>query len=200
MSPSSITTPAADRVVWLSGQSSPDHAALAPGQRRLLAAAEGFDAVPNGYPFPAQDGPWRPTGLLGASARNARQFLALRRDAGAPATVAARLDPLFALTSDRLLVVCGSLGLELLLVGLAGRGPVGGVFPHGPRLRVVALGPVSGPVPDDLDAWIVQGRRDLLTRLAHRGPPRWRPHCGHLGYTTHPQVLALVGEAARSPW
>ena len=200
MSPSSITAPAADRVVWLSGQSSPDHAALAPGQRRLLAAAEGFDPVPNGYPFPAQDGPWRPTGLLGASARNARQFRALRRDARAPAAVAARLDPLFALTSDRLLVVCGSLGLELLLVGLTGLGHVRGGPPDRPRLRVVALGPVSGPVPDDLDTWVVQGRRDPLTRLAHRGRPRLRPDCGHLGYAAHPAVREFVGEAARSPW
>jgi hypothetical protein len=65
---------------------------------------------------------------------------------------------------------------------------------------VVALGPVARRAPDGLDTWVVQGRRDPLTRLAHRGSPLLRPDCGHLGYTSHPAVLALVAEAARSPW
>ncbi len=184
----------ADRVAWLSGRSSPRHAALSPDQRRLLAAAEpaGFNPVETGYPFPEQTAAWHRSALLAASARNARQYAALGRP-GATAEVAAALSPFFAAAGARLLLVCGSLGLELLATGLP-------ALPAGPRLRVVALGPVCRVVPPDLDLVVAQGGGDLVSRLGYRGPVHRRVRCGHLGYVGLPEVRELVAEAARRPW
>lgn len=184
-----------DRVAWLSGRSSPTRTALSPAEDALLdaAARHGFVPLCRGFPF-VGTGPWEPVPLARASVRNARQYFALRHDPATRALVAPLLRPLFATTRSRLLVVCGSLGLELLAAGL----PEPGDAPR-PRLRVVALGPVAGRVPAGLDVWVAQGRLDPISALGYRGEVRVRPWCGHLGYRG-PAVERLVEDACRSPW
>jgi hypothetical protein len=190
-----VTAPTPDRVAWLSGRSSPAHAALSPAETALLAAAErcGFEPVRGGFPY--VPGPeWSPVPLVTASVRNGRQYLALRHDPETAALVAARLRPVFELTGERLLLVCGSLGLQLLLTAL----PAMADLPR-PRLRVVALGPVAASVPPTLDLWVARGRLDGISALGYRGPVRWRPWCGHLGYRGE-AVAGFVEAACRSPW
>jgi hypothetical protein len=184
-----------DRVAWLSGRSAAAHCALSPVQEGLLevAARHGFEPVPTGFPFVPGPG-WSRAWLGSASVRNARQYVALRRDRATAETVAARLRLLFAGTSSRLLVVCGSLGLELLLAGLRQGLPVP------PVVRVVAFGPVASGVPASLDLWVMQGRLDPISRLCYHGPVRSRPWCGHLGYAGRPDAAGLVAAACRSPW
>lgn len=189
----------ADRVVWLSGRSTPRPALLAPRERALLGIAEasGFVPVEAGFPFAADAAPWREPGLLAASARNGWQYAGLRWRRDAAARTAAALAPVFAATTSRLLVLCGSLGLELLLTGLAGAAP----HARGPaRLRVVALGPVCSLPVAALDLRVAQGTRDRISRWGYAGPVHARPGCDHLGYHRMPEVSELVTAAARGPW
>ena len=191
-----IPGPLPDRVAWLSGRSDARHSALSPSQERLLgvAARRGFEPVLAGFPF--VPGPeWSRAGLWRASLRNGRQYLALRRDPATAESVAARLRPLFEGTTGRLLLICGSLGLELLLAGLRGDRPPGRA-----AVRVVALGPVASDLPDDLDVWVAQGRLDAISWLGYRGPVRSRPWCGHLGYAVRRDSAELVDAACRSRW
>lgn len=193
---SAIVADAADRVAWISGRSTAAHAALSPAQRALIARAEpyGFVAVPTGFPFRPVEERWTKAGIVRASARNTVQYAALRWHPATARQVAARLEPLLVHTTDRLLAVCGSLGLELLLTGLRVLG--------GPtsRLRVVALGPVCAAPTDGLDLYVAQAPTDLLSRINYRGPVQLRPTVGHLDYALDPEVADLVTRAARDPW
>jgi hypothetical protein len=193
---SAITTDAPDRVVWISGRSSASHAALSPAQAALIARAEpyGFEAVTVGFPFRAAEEPWTKAGILRASARNTVQYAALRWHPATARQVATRLEPLLTHTTDRLLAVCGSLGLELLVTGLRVLG--------GPtrRLRVVALGPICAAPIEGLDLYVAQAPTDLLSRINYRGPVQLRPKVGHLDYALDPDVADLVIRAASDPW
>lgn len=157
---SRITTDAADRVVWISGRSSAAHAALSPAQRTLIGRAEpyGFEPVTVGFPFRAAEAPWSKSGILRASARNTVQYAALRWHPATARQVAARLEPLLTHTTDRLLAVCGSLGLELLVTtGLQVLGE------PACRVRVAALGPVCAAPTEELDLYVAQAPADLLS-------------------------------------
>jgi hypothetical protein len=193
---SAIRADAADRVVWISGRSSATHAALSPAQRALIGRAEpyGFDPVTVGFPFRAVEEPWTKAGILRATARNTAQYAALRWHPATARQVAARLEPLLAHTTERLLAVCGSLGLELLVRGLREL--------HTPscRVRIVALGPVCASPTGELDLYLAQAPTDLLSRISYRGPVRLRPKVGHLDYVLDPDVADLVTRAAKDPW
>ena len=193
---SAITADAADRVVWISGRSSSAHAALSPAQRALIARAEpyGFEAVPTGFPFRPVEDPWSKAGIVRASARNTVQYAALRWHPATARQVAARLEPLLVHTTHRLLVVCGSLGLELLVRGLRGLGT------PSCRVRIVALGPVCAAPTDGLDLYVAQAPTDLLSRINYRGPVQLCPTVGHLDYALDPEVTELVTRAVSDPW
>jgi hypothetical protein len=193
---SAITTNAPDRVVWISGRSSAAHAALSPAQAALIGRAEpyGFEPVTVGFPFRPAEAPWSKAGILRASVRNTVQYAALRWHPATARQVAARLEPLLTHTTDRLLAVCGSQGLELLVTGLRVLGE------PACRVRVVALGPVCGAPTEGLDLHVAQALTDLLSRITYRGPVRLRPKVGHLDYALDPDVADLVTRAARDPW
>jgi hypothetical protein len=75
-----LAEPVADRVVFLSGQSSYRHSQLSPAQYELLAAvaALGYSPLLTGFPFHRATlaEPWRREPILPASGRNTAQFLA----------------------------------------------------------------------------------------------------------------------------
>ncbi len=193
---SAIDTYATDRIVWISGRSTAAHAALSPAQGALIARAEpyGFEPVATGFPFRPAERPWTKAGIVRASARNTAQYAALRWQPAAARQVAARLEPLLSLTGDRLLAVCGSLGLELLVRGLRVLGT-----PQC-RLRVVALGPVCAAPAEGLDLYVAQAPTDLVSRLNYRGPVQLGPRCAHLDYVLDPDVAHLIDQAAKDPW
>jgi hypothetical protein len=193
---SAITTDVPDRVAWISGRSSAAHAALSPPQATLIARVEpyGFEPVPVGFPFRPDEASWTKAGIVRASARNTVQYAALLRHTATRAQVAARLAPLLAHTTDRLLVVCGSLGLQLLQTGLR-------ELPDPAcRLRIVALGPVCAAPTDGLDLYVAQAPHDVISRVNYRGPVTLRPDVGHLDYALDPDVADLVTRAAKDPW
>ncbi len=197
----SLATPARDRVAWLSGRSEPGHGQLSPAQRRLVTdvTPAGFEALQAAFPYHAGlTGVWQPAPLGAASVRNARQFVAARRDPAFRGQLVRHLSPLVEQTRDRLLILCGSAGLELLLAALPDL-----PLRSGLRLGVVALGPVSRRPPSWLPVQVLQGRTDLISRLGYRGPADAVLPCGHLGYVTSPAVRArlrsLAEEFAHGP-
>jgi hypothetical protein len=192
---SAITTNAPDRVAWISGRSSASHAALSPAQAALIRRAEpyGFEAVTVGFPFRPVEAPWTKAGIVRASARNTVQYAALRWHPATVRQVAARLEPLVSHTTDRLLAVCGSLGIELLVRGLRELGTPC-------RVRIVALGPVCAAPTDGLDLYVAQAPTDVLSRFSFRGRVQLRPDVGHLDYVLDPDVADLVTKAATDPW
>ena len=192
----SSLTEVADRVAWISGRSSAAHAALAPAQQALIARAVpyGFVPVTTGFPFRPDEGAWTKAGLISASVRNGVQYAALRWHRPTLRQVAARLEPLLRLTRDRLLVVCGSLGLELFVRGLRAQGMPSCL------IRIVALGPVCAAPVDGLDLRAAQAPTDVLSRLHYAGPVQIRPRCRHLDYVHDREVADLVTHAAKDPW
>jgi hypothetical protein len=191
-----IVADAPDRVVWISGRSSAAHAALSPAQRALIGRAEpyGFDPVTVGFPFRPEEEPWTKAGILRASVRNTAQYAALRWRPATAHQVAGRLEPLLTHTSDRLLAVCGSLGLELLVRGLRE------LDTTSCRVRIVALGPVCVALTDAFDLYVAQAPTDILTRISYRGSVQLRPKVGHLDYALDPHVADFVTRAASDPW
>ncbi|MGB7964019.1 MAG: hypothetical protein WCF12_13820 [Propionicimonas sp.] len=184
-----LVKPVANRVAWLSGRSEPGHGQLSPAQCRLVVevAPVGFEALAAAFPYhTGLVGAWQPAPLGVASVRNTLQFVAARRDPAFRNQLVRHLSPLVERTRDRLLVICGSAGLELLLAAL----PDLPLHP-GLRLGVVALGPVSRRPPSWLPVHVLQGRTDVISRLGYRGPADAVP-CGHLGYATSPAVRARI--------
>jgi hypothetical protein len=179
--------------VWLSGRSSPQHTALSPAQRELLALTEpaGFAVVDRGYPFSSRAN-WTPSDIVTASARNTGQYLRLRLHPGEATLAAQYLAPLAA--AERLLLICGSLGHELLAAAIS----AGLRLPR--RSFVIALGPVGRPLPEPIPTWVAQDPQDLISRAGYRGSVQARPHCGHLGYAADIEVRRQVTERAGADW
>jgi hypothetical protein len=180
---------------WLTGQSSYRHSQLSPGQLELLdaVAAEGFAAVRAGFPFNAEalSEPYHREPMAAASARNAAQYLAARLDRRFQAELTRHLQPLFDRTGRRLVLLCGSCGLELLTAALPRL-----AMPAGLRVLAVALGPVGRclQVADDarIRLHVIQGTGDWISRLGYRRTPDLRVRAGHMGYLHRPVVRAEV--------
>jgi hypothetical protein len=104
------------RVAWLSGQSSYRHHRLSPAQLGLLDAVAdlGYRPVRAAFPYNsrAMAAPDRDEPLVRAAVRNVAQFLASRFDPCFAAEVARHVSPLVEYTDSRLLLICGSSGLE----------------------------------------------------------------------------------------
>lgn len=181
------------RLVFVSGLSDPTSCALTQEQQHLLRQlpVSPDDVVPWNFPFlPGPQTVARPVGLLAASRANGAQFLALRRTRQ-QAAVAAHWQRLFAATT-RVTVITLSCGLEIVRQGLACREPEVGT-----QVRVVALGPVAWRRP----SWpcvLIRGARDWVSRLFIHRADYTIADLDHLGYTTHPQVRALLCELLAS--
>ncbi|MDX1996446.1 MAG: hypothetical protein SF066_01905 [Thermoanaerobaculia bacterium] len=192
-----LAEPVADRVAFLSGQSSYRHSQLSPTQHELLAAVTelGYSPLLAGFPFHRATlaEPWRREPILPASGRNTAQFLAAAWRSSFRAQVARHLGPLFSRTSRRLVLLCGSSGLALLEAA----------WPRlelAPGLTVLAigLGPVARRVPSHprLTLVTIQGRGDWISRLGFAFPPNFRVAGGHLDYAASAEVRALVTRLA----
>jgi hypothetical protein len=189
-----LAEPVPASVAFLSGQSSYRHSALSPGQHDLLdaVAAEGYAAVRGGFPFNAGalEAEYHAAPLAAASVRNAAQFLAARFDRRFQSELVRHLQPLFDRTSRRLVLLCGSCGLELLT---AARPSLR--VPAGLRVLAIALGPVGRRPPvagSPIQLYVIQGTGDWISRLGYRHQPDLRVRAGHLSYLDQADVRAEV--------
>lgn len=188
-----VAHPAAARAVWLTGQSSWTHAHLSPAQDAVLDALadDGWTPLRLGLPWTtsAGTGEYRRVALPVASLRNAAQHLAARPGSRLAHQVAAHLQPVVDRTSERLLLLCGSTGAQLL--GVAA--PLL-VVPETLTVHVVALGPVGEPprTGGPWDVHVVRGADDRISRLGYRGPVDAVVPGGHLDAATGPAAVAAV--------
>jgi len=184
--------PAMDRLVLLTGQSSFMSSALRAEQMDFLQAVAPPGARVCLLGFPWHHGlatPHDAPNLLAASWRNGQQWWWTRRRGRFTDLLSGIVARLRRHTAQRLLVVTGSCGIQLLAAALHGMdGP-------GPPISVFALGPVgAAPAPGCLAGLeVVQGSQDGWSRLLWRGAVDHRPRCGHLDYYRD----AATREAAR---
>ena len=196
-----LASRAVNVAAWLTGQSAYGHSQLSPQQLAVLdeLAGLGHEVVRAGFPYNgrALAVPYTPEPLLRASLRNASQFAAALVSPAFSAELARHLQPLVDAASRRLLLLCGSCGLQLLASALPRLD-----LPSGLRIGLVAVGPVClTPAAffrrhPQLDLFVVQGSRDWISRLGSRAGADARPPVDHLGYTRHPEARRAIRQAA----
>jgi len=188
----SLVRPARRRIALLTGQSSPQNTALSPEQRTFLArvAPAGFATLAHGFPFHAsyERRPYERPPIALASLHNARQFMAAMNDAAFRNVLAARLGELFERTEDRLILLTGSSGLQLL----------NAAWPHvcgaALNVQVLALGPACLArlnIPASC-LTTIRGSCDAWSRLLYRHSIDHEVTCGHLSYWSSPEVIEVV--------
>lgn len=187
------------RLCLLTGQSCFRSSLLPPDKRAFLTAVapDGVEIVQTGFPWHQQFAvPAPPPPLLAASLRNARQWLWARHDAAYLAALGAILGRLLDRTREKLFLVTGSCGIDLLAAALPH-------LPPGPEIHVAALGPAgrAPPIAPLSGLLVLQGRRDGWSRCLWRSPVHAHPDCGHLDYYWNPDAIAMtrafLGDASR---
>jgi hypothetical protein len=179
----SLLTPAPRRALLWTGQSAWASAGLSPRQTAFLLAIAGSDATLGGFPFHKNCLDFRDGSLLAASWRNARQTAWSITRPRYRQTLAEALRSAIHNTSERLLVITVSCGLEL--VNAAG-------VPLPPKVRVVALGPSCLRPLRLPSVRVIQGKRDGWSRWLYRGPVHEYVPCGHLDYYDCPWTIELL--------
>jgi hypothetical protein len=181
-------TPSRRRILLLTGQSSFRSSRLTESQSDLLRAlGDQLAAEPLflGFPFhSALDVPDREPPLTAAALRNTWQYLWSRTDRTFQRTIARALQPWLDATCERLFVLTGSCGLQMLCSAWPELRDAG-------RLRVVALGPACWR-PNLPDLFTIQGRSDYWSRLLYRGPVSSYCAGGHLDYWNSLEVRDLA--------
>jgi hypothetical protein len=198
-----IGLPAPRVAAWLTGQSAWRHSQLSPGQAAVLdeIAGLGFVAVRGGFPYNrrALALPYADEPLLPASLRNAAQMAASLASPAFAAEVSRHLQPLLAATTGRLLLLCGSCGLQLFAAALPRL-----AVPAELRIGLVAVGPVcftpaaALAAHRQVDLCVVRGTRDWISRFGCRATADLRPPVDHLGYTVHPEGRRALFQAAEA--
>jgi hypothetical protein len=194
----SLITPADLRVLLLTGQSSFRSARLADEQVEFLRTVSpcAGAAVEAGFPFHADllADEREPFALVAASARNARQVVWSVTSRRYRQVVEHTLQQALDATRERLIVVTGSCGLQLL-----NRAWTPLALPPRLRVQVVALGPACfAPLRlAPAEVTVIAGARDPWSRLFYGGRTDVRVACGHLDYWTSPEVRARVAAILR---
>ena len=190
-----LAQPSRQLVAWLTGQSTYGPAGLSASQRALLQAVSSPEwvALPANFPYNqvALRADHQEAPLLLASGRNGAQFAAALGSATFGKACARHLQPLLDATTERLVLLCGSCGLQLFYAALPWL-----QVPPGLRVQLVGLGPVCLRYRQhpQVEVAVVQGRRDWLSRGGCRLPGQhWVPG-GHLDYGARPEVVAVVRE------
>ncbi len=186
---------------WLTGQSSYRHSQLSPQQLAVLDEISdvGYETIRAGFPYNrrALSIPYAPEPLVRASLRNLSQFLTALARPAFSLEVARHLQPLIDSASHRLLLLCGSAGLQLFASALPRLS-----IPPTLRIGLVGVGPVclspaavfrSHPA---IDLFVIQGVGDWISRLGCRTGADARPPVGHLGYTRNPEARRVLRQAA----
>ncbi len=194
----SLLAPADLRVLLVTGQSSFRSARLAEEQVAFLREVSPCPGavLEAGFPFHADllADEREPFALLAASARNARQVVWSMTSRRYQQVVRRTLQQALDATRERLIVLTGSCGLQLL-----NRAWTRLALPPRLRVQVVALGPACfAPLRlRPAEVTVIVGTRDPWSRLFYRGRADVRVACGHLDYWTSPDVRARVAAILR---
>jgi hypothetical protein len=179
------------RIAWLTGLSDPQRCRLSEAQETFLRRLDAPEACKlyRNFPYLPCEGEAPPPRLLRASLRDGRQFLAASgwrsKTAASYRSAAVAHWQALARSTDRLLILVGSCGLEIVRRCLAC--PAGSIA----DVRVAALGPVGWARPP-CEALLVQGSRDYISRLFFRRPDVLVPSVGHMDYLSSDRVFDAV--------
>jgi hypothetical protein len=130
--------------------------------------------------------------MVTASVRNSLQVIWSLWHPGYRRVLERVLQQVIDATSERLILITGSCGLQL----------ANAVWPKlqvpsALHVKVIALGPACfGAL--QLPVTVLQGDRDGWSRLLYRGPVDGRCACGHLDYWTSEQVRERVAEILKT--
>ena len=189
----SLARPQARTIAWLTGQSAYCCAHLSPAQAALLQAVRkpGWATLAANFPYnqAALQATYHEPPLLLASVRNGAQFGAALGSAAFGRACARHLQPLLAATAERLVLLCGSCGLQLFYAALPWLR-----VPPSLRIQLVGLGPVCLRLRPhaQVAVAVVQGHRDWLSRCLCLLPYDYRVQGGHLDYVNSTEVVALI--------
>jgi hypothetical protein len=189
----SLAQPGAQVVAWLTGQSDYHSACLSPAQAAVLqaVATTGWLGLESNFPYnqAALAAGYRPAPLLAASLRNSAQLVAALGSSAFGQACARHLQPLLDATTRRLVLLCGSCGLQLFYAALPWLR-----VPAGLQIQLIGLGPVCvrHQAHPQVAVAVVQGRRDWLSRSLCRLPCHYQVPAGHLDYAALPELPALV--------
>jgi hypothetical protein len=192
-----LAEPAPAIATWLTGQSSYRHSQLSPAQAQVLDDLQslGYRGLKAGFPYnrACLRIAYAKEPLLAASLRNGWQFLECLSSRAFAVEIARHLQPLIDAAGRRLLLLCGSCGLQLLAAALPHL-----VLPPALRVELIAIGPVCLSVPRHpcLHLVVIRGSRDWISRCGSWLEADLRPPVGHLGYTQHPEARRAIREAA----
>lgn len=184
-----LLAPARRRMLLWTGQSGYAAGALRAEQREFLQAVAGEEAVLAGFPFHREFDREYELRIVRASLRNARQTWWCAANARYRRAVGKVLGQAVRSVSERLMIVCGSCGLEIVN---AAAEEMGGALPD--HVEIVALGPTClRPLRLEV-VRVVQGRRDRWSQWLYRGPVEVVTGGGHLDYWRCEQTRAVVKE------
>jgi hypothetical protein len=195
----SLVRAADARLVLLTGQSSFVSAALSPEQEKFLCqvAPPGYEMLAAGFPFHRAMVPvgHQESSLLAASVRNTAQAAWSFCDARYRRVLRRILQELVERTHRELAIVTGSCGLQM----------ANAVWPMleipaGLRPRVIALGPVClRPLRlPGARVEVLQGERDIWSRIFYRGRVDHYVPCNHLDYWSSGTVRRTVADLLTS--
>jgi len=189
----SLARPSAQVVAWLTGQSDYASACLSPAQEAFLLAVAppGWVKLEANFPYnqAALAADYQPAPLLAASMRNSAQFVAALGSAVFRRACAQQLQPLLDATTNRLVLLCGSCGLQLFYAALPWLRVPAGLY-----IQLVGLGPVClrYQAHPQVAVTVVQGQRDWLSRSLCRLPCNYWVRAGHLDYARLPELPELI--------
>ena len=195
----SLARPNSHAVAWLTGQSDYGSACLSPAQAAVLRAigAPGWVGLAANFPYnqAAVSADYQPAPLLPASVRNGAQFIAALSSTAFRRACARHLQPLLDATTSRLVLLCGSCGLQLFYAALPWLR-----VPAGLQIQLVGLGPVClrHYAHPQVAVAVVQGRHDWLSRSLCRLPCHYRVPGGHLDYAGLPELPALIRQLIKN--
>lgn len=189
----SLARPSTHMLAWLTGQSAYHHGSLSPAQAALLRGVTlpGWSRVEANFPYnkAALTADYQPTPLLPASVRNSAQFVAALTSSAFGQACARHLQPLLDASTSRLVLLCGSCGLQLFQAALPWLR-----VPTGLHIHLVGLGPVCLRFHrhPQVAVTVVQGRHDWLSRSLCPLPCHYQVPAGHLDYAGLAQLPELI--------
>jgi len=182
-----LLRPVKRRVLLWTGQSGLAAAGLSAKQKEFLWAVGEDAALLSGFPFHRDCERETDAHLLAASWRNARQTLWCATNQRYRRILAGVLQQAVASTAEKLLLICGSCGLEL--VNAAAGEWRQTLAPH---VSIIALGPTCVRKLCLPRVFAIRGRKDRWSACLYRGPVDAITPGGHLDYWGCEETQRLV--------
>jgi hypothetical protein len=182
----SLLVPTRRRLLLLTGQSAWTSAALTTDQRVFLTAIAGDDALLAGFPYHQHCIGTANPSLARGSIRNIRQASWCLLSQTYRTILRQVLHRAITSTEERLLILCGSCGLEMLNAA---------DVTLSPQTRVAAIGPTCLAAVRTRVDYVVQGRSDRISQALYRGRVDLRLPGGHFSYYNSLEAQQYLREA-----